>query len=159
MRDPDCDNEIDGNSWWECQPEEYRNSHVNILGVFSFGISSQSKSYCTKLSELYEVDWSVWDEETQGPSLTPYTLTEAGLQYLGDSESWDTDEKCFSIDKDDAIRNIWDYGVYNADGSKFKLDNQSFPIRTEVTVDERQKGCMVMQVIGEFILIMSTYRI
>ena len=139
LRDPDCDNEIDGNSWWECQPEEYRNSHVNILGIFSFGISSQSKSYCTKLSELYEVDWSVWDEETQGPSLTPYTLTEAGLQYLGDSESWDTDEKCFSIDKDDAIRNIWDYGVYNADGSKFKLDNQSFPIRTEVTVDERQK--------------------
>jgi len=56
----------------------------------------------------------VWDEETQQPKLTPYTLTEAAKAYLGDSASWDTEEKCFSIDKDDAIRNIWDYGVFNS---------------------------------------------
>jgi hypothetical protein len=35
--------------------------------------------------------------------------------------SWDTEEKCFSIDKDDAIRNIWDYGVFNADGSSLNM--------------------------------------
>lgn len=139
LRDPACDNAVDGNSWWECQPEEYRNSHVNILGIFSFGISAEDKTYCTVLSNLYEVDWSIWDEETQGPKLTPYTLTDVAKQYLGNSASWDTDEKCFSIDKDDAIRNIWDYGVFNADGSSLKTENQSFPIRTTVTVDDVER--------------------
>ena len=64
----------DGDAYWNCQPEEYRNSNVKILGIFAFGISAQDKTYCTKMSELYEVDWSVWDEETQGPKLTPYVL-------------------------------------------------------------------------------------
>jgi hypothetical protein len=59
-----------------------RNSNVNILGIFSFGIEASTKSYCTVMSELYEVDWSVWDEETQQPKLTPYTLTEAAKGYL-----------------------------------------------------------------------------
>jgi len=130
----------DHDAYWECQPEAYKNSNVNILGIFSFGIAAESKSYCTKMSELYEVDWSVWNEETQGPTLTPYTLSEAAKQYLGNRDDWDTEEKCFSIDKDDAIRNIWDYGVFNAsDGSKYRQENQSFPIRTTVKVDEITK--------------------
>ena len=54
---------------------------------------------------------------------------------MGNSNNWDTEEKCFSIDKDDAIRNIWDYGVFNTDGSSYSLDNQSFPIRTNVEVN------------------------
>ena len=147
LRDESCDevgydeenDTWDHDAYWNCQPEEYRNSNVNILGIFAFGIAAESKSYCTKMSELYEVDWSVWNEETQGPTLTPYTLTEAAKQYLGNRDDWDTEEKCFSIDKDDATRNIWDYGVFNADGSKFKMENQSFPIRTSVKVDEKTK--------------------
>ena len=31
-------------------------------------------------------------------------LTDAAKQYLGNRDSWDTEEKCFSIDKDDAIK-------------------------------------------------------
>jgi hypothetical protein len=146
LRDDSCDeiasNEDgswDHDAWWACQPEEFKNSQVDILGIFAFGISSNAKTYCTKMSELYEVDWSVWDEETQQPKLAPYTLTEAAKSYLGDSASWDTEEKCFSIDKNDAIRNIWDYGVFNSDGSSLKNDNQSFPIRTTVAVDDVQK--------------------
>ena len=147
LRNDDCDevaydaenDSWDHDAWWECQPEAFRNSNVNVLGIFAFGISAESKTYCTKMTELYEVDWSVWDEETQQAKLTPYTLTEAAKSYLGDNGAWDTDEKCFSIDKNDAIRNIWDYGVFNADGSKYKMDNQSFPIRTSVTVDDKSK--------------------
>ncbi|MEL1226655.1 MAG: hypothetical protein VW963_07915 [Candidatus Neomarinimicrobiota bacterium] len=147
LRNDDCDevaydaenDSWDHDAWWECQPEAFRNSNVNVLGIFAFGISAESKTYCTKMTELYEVDWSVWDEETQQAKLTPYTLTEAAKSYLGDNGAWDTNEKCFSIDKNDAIRNIWDYGVFNADGSKYKMDNQSFPIRTSVTVDDKTK--------------------
>jgi hypothetical protein len=146
LENPECndvgyneDGDWDHDAWWACQSEEFRNSNVNILGIFSFGIEASTKTYCTVMSELYSVDWSEWDEETQQPKLTPYTLSEAAKGYLGDNASWDTEEKCFSIAKDDAIRNIWDYGVFNADGSSLSMDNQSFPIRTTVEVNEQTK--------------------
>ena len=132
LRDPNCDGAED---WWECQPQEYRDSNTSILGIFAFGISNNDKTYCTKMSELFKVDWSIYDEETDGPTLTPYTLTGEPLQRLG-NEGWDVNEKCFSIDKDDAITNVFDYGVFNEDGSAMSAENQSFPIKATVTVNE-----------------------
>ena len=146
LEDPSC-NEVgynengdwDHDAWWECQPQEFKESNVNILGIFSFGIEASSKTYCTVMSELYSINWSEWDEETQQPKMTPYVLSDAAKGYLGDNASWDTEEKCFSIAKSDAIRNIWDYGVFNADGSSYSLENQSFPIRAFVDVNEQSK--------------------
>ena len=132
LRDPNCDGSDD---WWECQSQAYRDSSVNILGIFAFGISDEDKTYCTTMSELYEVDWENYNEETQGPTLKPYTLTGEPLKRLG-SEGWDVAEKCYSINKSDAIQNVHQYGVYNSDGSEFKQANPSFPIRTNVTVNE-----------------------
>ena len=133
LRNPDCDGLSDG--WWECQSEEYRNSNTTILGIFSFGISATSETYCTKMSELYKVDWQNYDEETDGPTLTTYTLSGQPLERLG-KEGWDVAEKCFSISKADAVTNVFDYGVYNEDGSNLSLTNQSFPIKATVQVNE-----------------------
>jgi len=132
LRDPNCDGAED---WWECQPQAYKDSNTTILGIFAFGISTNDSSYCTKMTELFKVDWSIYDEETDGPTLTSYTLTGEPLQRLG-NEGWDVNEKCFSIDKDDAITNVFDYGVFNEDGSELALENQSFPIKTTVQVNE-----------------------
>lgn len=129
------DGSWDHEAWWDCQPEEYKNSNVSILAIFAFGIEAASRTYCTAMTEVYEVNWQVWDPETQQAQLLPYTLTDTAKQYLGNDESWDTAEQCFSIDKSDAIRNIWDYGVFNSDGSSYATENQSFPIRTFVDVD------------------------
>ena len=52
LRDPNCDGSDD---WWECQSQAYRDSSVNILGIFAFGISDEDKTYCTTMSELYQV--------------------------------------------------------------------------------------------------------
>ena len=146
LYDPTCDEQAydsngnwDGDAFWNCQPQAYRDSEVQILGIFAFGISDTSKSYCTKMSELYSVDWTQYDETIGGPPLTPYTLSETGKRYLGESNSWDTEEKCFSIDRADAIQNIWDYGVYNSDGSSYATTNQSFPIRSTVTVGDSSR--------------------
>ena len=133
LRNPDCDG-IEGD-WWECQSQEYRDSDTQVLGIFAFGISSVDKSYCTKMSELYKVDWSIYDEATDGPTLTAYTLSGEAGQRL-EQQGWDVSEKCFSIDKADAIADIWDYGVYNSDGSKYYATNQSFPIKTPVTIND-----------------------
>ena len=75
----------------------------------------------------FKVDWSIYDEETE-PNSYSYTLTGEPLQRLG-NEGWDVNEKCFSIDKDDAITNVFDYGVFNEDGSAMSAENQSFPIK------------------------------
>ena len=146
LRDDSCDEVAekedgtwDHDAWWECQPDAFKNSNVNILGIFAFGISSDSKTYCTVMSELFEVDWSVYNEETDGPTLKPYVLTDAARSNLGDRNSWDTEEKCFSINKSDAIKNIWDYGVFNSDGSTLTTENQSFPIKALVDVDGKNK--------------------
>ena len=34
------DGSWDHDAYWNCQPEEYRNSNVNILGIFAFGIEA-----------------------------------------------------------------------------------------------------------------------
>jgi|TARA_B110000881_G_scaffold183243_1_gene170375 hypothetical protein len=138
LRDERCDDQsyLDANhggDWWQCQPELYRNSSTEVLGVFAFGISADDKSYCTYMSALYKVNWELYDEATNGPTLTSYTLSGSAGERL-ESEGWDVNEKCFSIDKADAIKDIWDYGVFNSDKSRFNPTNQSFPIRAEVTV-------------------------
>jgi len=137
LRNPDCDG-IDGD-WWECQSQAYRDSNTQVLGIFAFGIDDASKSYCTKMSALYKVDWSQYDEATDGPTLTPYTLSGAAGERL-EARGWDVTEKCFSLAKSDAISDIWDYGVYNSDKSKYKPANQSFPIQTKVAVNDVQKN-------------------
>lgn len=38
-------------------------------------------------------------------------------------------EKCFKRSKDDAIKSVWRYGVYNADGSRFDLPSPGFSVR------------------------------
>lgn len=135
LRDPECDGLTDG--WWECQPEEYRNSSVNVLGVFAFGIQAETNTLCTKMSELYKINYDDWNPETHEPGLEEYTLSDMGREMLG--ETWDINEKCFSIAKADAIKNVFDYGIYNSDGSTFKLDNQAFPIKTTVEVNEKDR--------------------
>lgn len=135
LRNPECDGLTDG--WWECQSEEYRNSSVNVLGVFAFGIQSSTNTLCSKMSELYQVNYEVYNEETREPGLEPYTLSDQAKERLG--ATWDINEKCFSIAKADAIKNVFDYGVYNADGSTFKLDNQAFPIKTSVTINDQER--------------------
>lgn len=38
-------------------------------------------------------------------------------------------ERCFKRSKDDAIKSVWRYGVYNADGSRFDLPSPGFSVR------------------------------
>ncbi len=38
-------------------------------------------------------------------------------------------ERCFKRSKDDAIKSVWRYGVYNADGSRYDLSSPGFSVR------------------------------
>ena len=137
LRNPDCDG-IDGD-WWECQSQAYRDSNTSVLGIFAFGIDDANSTYCTKMTQLFKVDWSKYDEATDGPTLTNYTLSGKAGERL-EKQGWDVTEKCFSLAKSDAISDIWDYGVFNSNGSQYKPQNQAFPIKTKVTINDVEKN-------------------
>ena len=105
---------------------------TDFYGVFGFSKSSSSKVYCTKLTELYKIDSWEYDETTHLPKMTIYTPSGTQLTEL-QNQGWDTNKICYSTDVNKALRNVWQYGVYNNDGSRFELPNSAIPLRTEVT--------------------------
>ena len=107
---------------------------INLYGEFGFSKSKSSKTYCTKLKNLYKITSWDWDEATGLPQMDLFTPTGTILTDLA-GRGWDTEEICYSTDANKAIRTVWQYGVYNQNGSRYNLTNQAIPIRTSVNVD------------------------
>jgi hypothetical protein len=87
----------------------------------SFVIDAANKVFCKKLLKAEKMDFSKLNQETFAPSRSDYTPVE------GDGLA--TDETCYSTDVSKAYRNVWRYGVYDADGGRFDLSNQAFPLK------------------------------
>jgi len=138
LRDASCDG-LEGDAWWNCQPDSFKNSQVNILGKFNFGKDATAKSFCAKIGEVYSIDYSTYDQATDGPVLTAYALTEQSKARLKSQLNWTVDEECYSIAKEDAVKNVWQYGMYNEDNTKYFDTNTSFPIKAFVDVDGLSK--------------------
>ena len=128
--DPNCDGVDD---WWNCQSQEFRDSNIQVTGQFTFGRSAENKTFCTTLANLYKVDWSQPDENGDYPLKTTVTLNDDVRERLR-SRNWSTGEQCFSVDASTTIKNVWDYGVYNDNGTPYTLANPSFPIKAIVDV-------------------------
>ena len=107
---------------------------LELFGVFGFSKNDSAKSYCTKMLELFKVpDWGNFDNSTGLPVMEAYTPSGALSTQLA-SEGWDLNEVCYSTAKNDAIKNVWQYGVYTQAGERYELTNQSLPLRATVTV-------------------------
>ena len=119
--------------WWKCQSQEFRDSSRNVTGQFTFGRSAENKTFCTTLANLYDVDWSQPDENGDYPKKTAVTLNDDVRTRLKE-RNWSTTEQCFSVDASTTIKNVWDYGVYNDNGTPYTLANPSFPIKAIVDV-------------------------
>ncbi len=130
--DPSCDGSED---WWNCQSQEFRDSQVNVTGQFTFGRDAENKLFCSTLAGLYYVDWQQPNEDGTYPKTTPVTLNEDVRARLA-RNGWSTTEACYSVDATTTIKNVWDYGVYNDDGTPYTLENPSFPIKAIVEVTE-----------------------
>ena len=128
--DPNCEGVSD---WWNCQSQEFRDSSRNVTGQFTFGRSAENKTFCTTLANLYYVDWSQPDENGDYPKKTAVTLNDDVRTRLKE-QNWSTTEQCFSVDASTTIKNVWDYGVYNDNGTPYRLANPSFPIKAIVDV-------------------------
>ena len=132
--DPSCDGSTD---WWNCQSQEFRDSQVDVTGQFTFGRSAADKIFCSTLANLYYIDWNEPDENGDYPKKTPVTLNDDVRERLK-RNGWSTTEQCFSVDATTTIKNVWDYGVYNEDGTPYTLANPSFPIKAIVEVVENE---------------------
>jgi hypothetical protein len=53
----------------------------------------------------------------------------SGTEYDSSGNQINVPEKCFKRSKDDAIKSVWRYGVYNADGSRYDLASPGFSVK------------------------------
>jgi len=53
----------------------------------------------------------------------------SGTEYDSSGNQINVAEKCFKRSKEDAIKSVWRYGVYNPDGSRFDLDSPGFSVK------------------------------
>ena len=53
----------------------------------------------------------------------------SGTEHDSNGAAVNIAEKCFKRSKDDAIKSVWRYGVYNADGSRFDLASPGFSVK------------------------------
>jgi len=112
---------------------------LELFAVFGFAKNNAAKAYCTKLLNIYQIpSWSNYDNVTGLPVMVEYTASGSIATQLN-SIGWGPGESCYSTSKDDAIRNVWQYGVYSQDGERFQLENQSLPLRATVTVEGKQE--------------------
>jgi hypothetical protein len=130
--DPSCDGSTD---WWECQSQEFRDSSVNVTGQFTFGRNAADKLFCSTLAGLSYIDWSQPGDDGEYPKREAVTLNDDVRQRLKE-RNWSTEEACYSVDASTTIKNVWDYGVYNENGTPYTLANPSFPIKSIVEVVE-----------------------
>ena len=100
--------------------------YAELQTVSKFAISDSGKVYCSQLLSAKRIDYE--DRNSDGtPKLKDYTPT--------GSDGLVTTETCFSTAIADAKRNVWRYGVYKSDGSRFELGQGGFPMKAQVTVD------------------------
>ena len=99
----------------------------------AFVVDAAEKIFCKKMYKAEVIDFSDLDQETFAPARTEYTPT------TGDGLT--TDETCYSTDVTKAYRNVWRYGVYDANGDRYELSNQAFPMKAlinEGTANEKE---------------------
>jgi hypothetical protein len=103
----------------------YGGDYAMLQVVNQFAITDSGKAYCTKFISAKRLDY---EDRTETGAPKTYDYTPTG------SDGLTTDEVCFSTAIEDAKRNVWRYGVYKADGSRYELGQGGFPMKAEVTV-------------------------
>ena len=147
---------IDGSG--QSQPVE----SVEATLFYQFYVRKQTKTYCRSLTEAVQlcfpddtseecqaafaqVDKNDVDYNAFEPIKLAYDTDdiEAYLQENGDPLNLLDDEKnliteqCFSMNRDDATRNVFRYGVYESDGDRLTTgETGAFPIFAEVEREE-----------------------
>ena len=94
------------------------------LGKFTQGFSfdDTSKKFCQKLiaARKKQSDGSYIDDTN--------TIINADWSWFGGYGVPDLTEKCKSTDKELAKVSVWEYGLYNQDGSRYNLKNPGFEL-------------------------------
>lgn len=134
---------------YDCNFQEYNNqlggtTQVQVLvekilweGKLTNGFSfdDTSKKFCQKLiSARKKQSDGTYVDDTD-------TIINADWSYFGGYGVPDLTEKCKSTDKDLAKISVWEYGLYNQDGSRYNLKNPGFELEgPEITNEDGLLG-------------------
>jgi hypothetical protein len=101
-----------------------------VFVLNSFGIDEANKVYCSQYLSANLIDFNFVDGARYEPVRTPYEPTGEEVQWDGGRLT--EDETCYSTDVTKAYRHVWRYGVYDADGERYQLSNQAFPLKAKI---------------------------
>ena len=112
--------------------DAYCNDWTEMEVVSAFSLDNGTAAvYCSKALSASLLSFEQEDMSADGmPGKTAVTLPHAptGLS---------TDEVCYSLKESDAQKNVYRYGVYNADGTRASLTGESgFPMKATVNDDD-----------------------
>ena len=101
-----------------------------VFVLNSFGIDEANKVYCSQFLSANLIEFNFVDGSRYEPVRTAYEPTGEEVQWDGGRLT--EDETCYSTDAAKAYRHVWRYGVYDADGERFQLSNQAFPLKAKI---------------------------
>lgn len=102
-------------------------------GFYQFYINNNNKFYCKKLAEVQKI--SVRPKADKKDLYTKEQVSVAEYNELGIS----ADEVCYSTDRKKARRHVFNYGVYNQDGSRLDTGLTELSLQAEATDQDGDK--------------------
>ncbi|MDG1694462.1 MAG: hypothetical protein P8I13_06370 [Porticoccaceae bacterium] len=102
-------------------------------GFYQFYINNNNKFYCKKLAEVQKI--SVKPKADKKDLYTKEQVSAAEYNELGIS----ADEVCYSTDRKNARRHVFNYGVYNQDGSRLDTGLTQLSLQAEATDNDGDK--------------------
>jgi len=139
--------------------EDFQPTYRSFASFYQFSIDKQNKQVCTKLGEVYEncyqpdqnATCAVAFEErdlanADNPDYNAFEMVKvpvdrAEFEALAEQNPWapvQLEETCYSTKSSDAQRNVFRYGVYDADGARAKTalgnSRNAFPMFADVEI-------------------------
>ena len=110
----------------------------DYLLFYSFFINDADKSFCKKLVAVDKINFDAKEIKTMTSPQNFYSriTTEPLPDY--DRKDFITDEQCFTTKKKDSSLDVYEYGVYNLDGSRLRSEDSSFSLIGQVTNEKSE---------------------
>ena len=116
---------------WAQDPNDPSGYWVPITKYKAFKVNNTDKFFCTKLIGADALSYS-WDAYGMGDGETGTATALTASQLAADPNTYDQNELCFSTDKVNLKKNVYQYGVYDATtGARHGETGGGFPLRAD----------------------------
>jgi hypothetical protein len=124
----------------EVKESNDKEDESDYLLFYSFFINDSDNSFCKKLVAVDKINFDAIEIQTMTSPQNFYSriTTEPLPEAEYKKKRFITDEKCYSTKIKDSSLDVYDYGVYNPDGSRLIAEESSFLLVGQVTNEKSE---------------------